>query len=89
MPKKWSTKPTDPSGQPHHWYATSIADWRVDDNLETLIARMKGLGFDFQIWRVSLPIDAEYRISNYAPEVPPEKLHFVGFWRQKPEVMKS
>jgi len=77
---KWVVKPTDPKGNPHHWYATSAAEWRVGDNLETLLAYMKRQGYPFNVFRVSLPLDAEYRIEEYTPQVDADKLHFVGFW---------
>ena len=79
---KWTVKNTDPKGQPHHWYASSIAEWKVDDDLDRLIAKMKKSGYDFDVFRISMPLDAEYGINYYVPQVPADKIVFVGFWQQ-------
>lgn len=78
---KWTMKTTTPTGKPHHWYATSIAEWAVDDNLDRLIAKMKRAGYDFNVFRVEQPLDASYKIESYTPQVAPGELHFVGFWQ--------
>lgn len=31
----WRMKTTNPRGEPHHFYATSVAEWKVSDNLDT------------------------------------------------------
>jgi hypothetical protein len=80
---EWTTKKTTPRGEPHHWYATSAHEWKVDDNLDRLIAKMKKSGYDFNVFRVEQPLDASYEIENYLPNVAPGELHFVGFWQRQ------
>lgn len=53
-----------------HFYAASLAEWRVDKNPGALIAFFKREGdFSFTLWWVPVPIDAEYRIEGFAPQV--------------------
>ena len=52
-----------------HYYASSVAEWHVDNDLEKLIKFFKSEDFPFTISFVPLPIDADYEIRNYAPDV--------------------
>jgi len=63
-----------------HFFASSIAEWRVDTNLDDLLRFMKKDSFPFIVYRVELPSNAEYGIRNYTPDIDPEKLIEVGFW---------
>ncbi len=56
-------------GKPHHFYATSIARWKVSDNIGALIDAFRKDGYDFSIWYVPLPLDASYKIEEYRPKV--------------------
>ena len=66
--------------QQHHYYASSVADWRVFHTYEAAVDTMSTLGFPFSVWHVAMPIDAEYQIVSYRPQVPDELLTHVGFW---------
>ena len=52
-----------------HFYASSVATWRTNQNVEELIKDMKAEGYPFRLWYVPLPDDAEYDIQWYAPKV--------------------
>ena len=52
-----------------HFYASSIASWRVSEDLETLIKDMKREGYSFAVVMVPLPIEADYEITSYMPNV--------------------
>ena len=55
--------------QPFHFYASSVGEWRVSDDIEALIKGMKRSGLDFAIWKVPGAKDSQYEIRNYAPVV--------------------
>lgn len=61
-----------------HYFASSVASWQTGENLDEIISYMKRDGFPFNLWLVPLHRDAEYKISNYAPQV--EGCTFIGFW---------
>mgnify|MGYP006447660393 FL=1 len=63
-----------------HYYASSIADWRVNISGADIIIEMMQQGYPFSVWHVAMPIDAEYQIVAYRPQVPDELLTHVGFW---------
>jgi hypothetical protein len=67
-------------GEPFHYFASSLASWKIDTDLDKLIADMKRDGFPFNVYRVDLPGTATYKINHYQPQVAPERLHHVGFW---------
>jgi len=52
-----------------HYYASSVAEWQVDNDLEKLIKFFKSEDFPFTIWFVPVPIDTDYKIENYGPVV--------------------
>lgn len=53
----------------HHYFASSVAEWMVDTDLEKLVKRMKTGGFSFSVYKVPKPIEAHYKIRNYEPVV--------------------
>lgn len=67
-----------PAWNEHHFYASSVAEWRTNKDLELLIKRMKKDGYPFNLYYVPLPDDAPYKISNYVPLV--EGIKFLGYW---------
>jgi hypothetical protein len=71
-PHKWTAKPK------FHFYASSVATWRTNQNVEELIKDMKAEKFPFRVWFVPLPDDAEYNIRMYEPDV--EGKVCVGFY---------
>jgi len=54
----------------YHYYASSVAEWRVDNDLEKLIKTMKKDRYGFIVWIVPANIEAHYQIQEYAPQVP-------------------
>lgn len=80
MTKKQTLKfqPQEGHRQPCHFFASSVASWEASANLDEVLAWMKKDGYPFNLWKVPLPADAEYKISMYAPQV--EGCVFIGFW---------
>ena len=73
-------KPKHQSEHDRHFYASSAAEWRVDSDPEELIHTMRRQPYPFTVWRVALPLHADYPIKEYRPDVDPELLTFIGFW---------
>ena len=65
--------------QQHHYYASSIADWRVFEYEQAARTTMEQLGYPFSIWRVELPITAKYSIREYRPDLPGHLLTHTTF----------
>lgn len=63
---------------PCHYFASSVASWKASDNLDDVLDYMKKDGYPFNLWKIPLPPEAEYKISNYSPQV--EGCTFIGFW---------
>ena len=53
----------------HHFFASSVASWRIGTDLPDLISQMQREGFMFNIWLVPLPESAPYGIEYYSPKV--------------------
>jgi hypothetical protein len=70
----------DPYGERFHYFASSVAEWIADTDLEWIINHFKRAGFGFTILRIKLPAEAGYQIRNYKPVVPDEKIELVGIW---------
>lgn len=80
MPKKQALKfqPQEGHRTPCHFFASSAASWTASENLDDVLNYMKKDGYPFNLWKVPLPADADYKISNYAPQV--DGCTFIGFW---------
>ena len=59
-----------------HYFSTSVVNWTVAPTLEECRARQekadrsyRGVLPGFRIWEVPLPIEAEYQIKEYVPQV--------------------
>jgi|LakMenE18May11ns_1017448.scaffolds.fasta_scaffold8650205_1 alpha-galactosidase len=52
-----------------HFFAASMGDWRVDQDIERLIRKMKKFTLPFSLWYVPTAIEQDYDIENYAPKV--------------------
>lgn len=78
--KKWTNHSENGRGEPIHYYASSIADWAVDTDLDALISRMKGFGYSFNLYRVNGPSDRDYMISNYVPDLPSNEVIWIAFF---------
>ena len=52
-----------------HFFASSVAEWRTNDDPAALIKIMQTGGFPFRVWWLPVPADAHYMIENYAPKV--------------------
>ena len=68
-------------GTPFHYFASSIATWKVDTDLQKLIKYMQSEGFTFNIFKVDLDIKAPYGISGYAPDLPKETSRFIAHFK--------
>jgi len=77
---RWATRAETAYGEPLHYYASSAGEWRTDTNLDKLITDMKRSRLPFNVYRVDLPASAAYRIEMFAPVVPEDKLHWIGFF---------
>lgn len=55
--------------QPRHFFASSVANWHIDADIERLIQHMKKDGYPFNLWYVPTDTNADYDIENYAPKV--------------------
>lgn len=53
----------------HHFFASSAAQWRTGYDLGALIKAMQADGYAFNVWMVPGTENAEYAISNFAPQV--------------------
>jgi hypothetical protein len=51
----------------YHFFASNFVEFHVDSNLRRLIKFMDKRGFDYAIWQVPLPIEAEYLVDNFRP----------------------
>ena len=63
-----------------HFYASSLGAWGVDEDPVALINSMKADKMSFSLWYVPLPIDADYRIEAYKPDV--EGVTLLGRYQQ-------
>jgi len=74
---KWKFVPARTVGGENieqHFFASSIAEWRVDTDPEKLISFFKRQGFDFSLWHVPVDVGVSYQIEFYAPQVEGAKL---------------
>jgi hypothetical protein len=78
--RKLVFKPAD-CGTPHHFFASSVAEWRTNTDMEKLIADMRAVGYVFNLFYVPVPADAPYKISMYTPQV--EGTIMLGFFEPK------
>jgi hypothetical protein len=53
-----------------HFYLSSVAEWRTGRDLPKLITAMRRSGFPFMVYWVPVSEADQYRIENYAPQVP-------------------
>lgn len=55
-----------------HFFASSIAEWATTTDNRTLLdllTLMEGSKFDYSLWKVPGPWDANYTIEHYMPQV--------------------
>lgn len=68
----WTFVPARPVGdepRKQHFFASSIAEWKVDTDPGKLITFFKRERYDFSLWYVPVEVSAEYQINYYAPQV--------------------
>ncbi len=53
----------------HHYFVSSVAEWKTGTNLEELKKHMIRSGFEFAIWKVPGDEDSEYEIRSFVPQV--------------------
>lgn len=68
----------DHKNERFHFFASSIAEWSVNKNIDDLIKHMVKAGFPFAVWYVPTNVTAEYGIQGYTPQV--EGRVFLGHW---------
>lgn len=56
--------------QKHHYYASSVAEWRTSENIKDLTKIMDKAKFPYVLWLVPVPESAHYEIRGYEPQVP-------------------
>ena len=52
-----------------HFFAASFVYWRTSDNIQELIKTMEKLSDPYVLFYIPLPLDAEYKINNYVPQI--------------------
>lgn len=52
-----------------HFFASSMATWKVSYDLEGLIRALRREGYPFAVYSVPGPLDAEYEIKMFTPQV--------------------
>lgn len=52
-----------------HFYASSLGEWKVSDDLEKLIKHMKKSKLPFALWKVPGDKSSRYEIRTYVPVV--------------------
>jgi hypothetical protein len=59
--------------QNFHFFASSATSWRTSDDVKELIKTMDNLSeknkYPYVLFYMPLPLDAEYKIDNYVPQV--------------------
>ena len=63
--------PGTKSVQPFHFFASSWHSWRCSESVEDVIEKMNRIepGMDYMLVYVPLPLEAEYKINHYMPQV--------------------
>lgn len=58
-------------GEPveQHFFASSLAEWRLAEDPATLINHFKRAGYPFVLWFVPVSIKENYQIDFYRPQV--------------------
>lgn len=82
MPKKQNDMKFSPAVAGDNrcsFYSSSLGEWRVDEDLDALIAHMKRSGLPFTLFYLPVPTDATYEIKGFAPQV--EGAVLLGYWR--------
>lgn len=64
----------------HHYFASSVAEWRTDGDLTGVLEGMQRQPFPFAVARVDLPIDAPYSIQRGWPDLDAETVTLIGEW---------
>lgn len=62
----------------HHFFASSIATWLANDDLDEITKAMKREGYPFNLWLIQGAVDRPYGINNYAPQV--DDAVWLGFY---------
>lgn len=59
----------DEKVQPFHFFASNLGTWMVDEDMHKLIARMEDEGLGYNIFYIPKPMDSNYEILTYCPDV--------------------
>lgn len=60
---------TETQEKKFHFYASSIAEWRVDVDLKKLVKFMENEPYAYNLFYIPLPVESPYEIKYYAPQV--------------------
>ena len=69
MANKFTAHTRSRLGKHHHFYATSVGEWRVHTDVAALIAQMKKDRYNFSVYMVPVPVTENYEIKDYMPQV--------------------
>lgn len=77
MAKSMTFKPVhlnDGTRVPQHFFAASMAEWRVHEDPVVLINAFKREGYSFTLWYVPVDIRTNYEIEYFSPIVEGAKM---------------
>jgi hypothetical protein len=60
---------TKRDGKTHHFFATSLGEWRVGTDVGALIDYFKRQKYNFAVYLVPGTVDSAYKIDCFAPQV--------------------
>lgn len=55
--------------KPRHFFAATMTEWRVDEDIEHLIRKMRANKDAFSLWYVPTAVNQDYEIEYFAPKV--------------------
>ena len=68
---------------PQHFFGSSVATWIRDKDFSRVFDGLINEGYAFSIWLVKTDADEPMGIKMYAPDVPEDKLEYIGTWYNK------
>lgn len=80
MAKFWEVK-TQLKGDGFHFFAASVLEWKVNDDVGALVSYMKRQNFGFNLWYVPGDIERSYKIQDFVPQV--DGVVWLGYYMEK------
>jgi hypothetical protein len=71
-----------PEPQAHHYFASSVGEWKVRTDCPTLVREMRKNGLEFTLWRVPHSIETPYEIRRFTPQI--EGAEYLGQFAPDP-----